>query len=238
MNCSDVAKVLLLDDDTDRTWYRPYEEYGFEGLASFGYDGSACRLNDQQQDRLKAWITETLPRTTSSVGAWIEKKYSIICESRSGLVALLHRLGIEHRKPSWVRLSPRGPPNDGLRLSSCAAYVSRECSMDKATIFTDLTRRNALRMANGLPLLDLRTEYAHQIWIGRREEYWAACDEHADEREAIHRQVLAEFRAKYGPNFPSTSGGHWAVGLKTSKRFAAYMELRYGVFPPRPPHAP
>jgi hypothetical protein len=33
MSCSDVAKVLLLDDDAVRTWYRLYEEDGIEGLA-------------------------------------------------------------------------------------------------------------------------------------------------------------------------------------------------------------
>src|SRR5208283_748599 len=68
----DVAKVLLLDDDTVRTWHRLYEDEGIEGLASFGYDGSACRLSDAQQDKLKSWIAETLPRTTREVGAWIE----------------------------------------------------------------------------------------------------------------------------------------------------------------------
>jgi transposase len=87
MSCSNVAKVLLLDDDTVRTWYRLHEEDGFEGLANFGYDGSTCRLSDQQQDQLKAWITETLPRTTCAVGAWIENEYGITYESRSGLVA-------------------------------------------------------------------------------------------------------------------------------------------------------
>jgi hypothetical protein len=106
-------------------------------------------------------------------------------------------------------------------------------SMDKAAIFTDLTHRNALRKKHGLPLLDLRAEYAHQIWIAKRRQYWAACDEHADEREAIHRQVLAEYRAKHGGNFPSTTFGHWAVGLATNERFAAFMALTYGVSPPR-----
>src|SRR3954467_13973124 len=72
MNCAAAAKVFLLDDDTIRTWHRLYEEEGIEGLASFGYEGSACRLSEVQQDRLKAWITETLPRTTREVGAWIE----------------------------------------------------------------------------------------------------------------------------------------------------------------------
>jgi hypothetical protein len=99
--------------------------------------------------------------------------------------------------------------------------------MDKAAIFTDLTCRNALRRR-----MATAARPAHQVWIGRLDEYWAACGEHADEREAIRCQVLAEFRAKYGADFPITSGGHWAVGLRTNKRFAAYMELRYGVFPP------
>ena len=61
MSCEAIAKVLLLDDDTIRTWYRLCEEDGIEGLASFGYEGGACRLSEAQQDKLKAWITETLP---------------------------------------------------------------------------------------------------------------------------------------------------------------------------------
>ena len=46
------ANALVLLDD------------GIEGVASFGHEGSACRLSEAQQDRLKAWITVTLPRTT------------------------------------------------------------------------------------------------------------------------------------------------------------------------------
>jgi transposase len=34
------------------------------------------------------------------VGAWIEQEFGIVYESRSGLIALLHRLGLEHRKES------------------------------------------------------------------------------------------------------------------------------------------
>ena len=102
MSCEAIAKVLLLDDDTIRTWYRLYEEDGIEGLASFGYEGGACRLNQEQQDKLKLWISDTLPRTTREVGAWIEKECGIEYQGRSGLIALLHRLGMEHRKPTTV----------------------------------------------------------------------------------------------------------------------------------------
>jgi hypothetical protein len=55
----------------------------------------------RKQDRLKAWITVTLPRTTREVGAWIETE-CVTYDSRSGLIALLHRLGMEHRKPKAV----------------------------------------------------------------------------------------------------------------------------------------
>jgi len=102
MSCAAIAKVLLLDDDTIRTWHRLYEEDGIEGLASFGYEGSACRLTDEQQDRLRTWITATLPRGTREIGAWIERECGVEYQGRSGLVALLHRLGIEYRKPTAI----------------------------------------------------------------------------------------------------------------------------------------
>jgi transposase len=135
MSCGDVAKVLLLDDDTVRTWYRLYEEDGFEGLASFHYDGSACRLSDQQQDRLKAWITETLPRTTCAVGAWIEKEYGIVYESRSGLVALLHRLGMEHRKPKAV--SSKLDPDKQAAFIQKYENLLNSIGDDEAVLFGD-----------------------------------------------------------------------------------------------------
>ena len=101
-SCESVGKALLLDDDTIRTWYRLFREEGVEGLAGFGYEGSACRLSSEQQDKLTSWVAETLPRTTREVGAWIESEFGISYQARSGLVALLHRLGMEHRKPRKV----------------------------------------------------------------------------------------------------------------------------------------
>jgi hypothetical protein len=37
MSCEAIAKVLLLDDDTIRTWHRLYEEDGIEAPTNFGY---------------------------------------------------------------------------------------------------------------------------------------------------------------------------------------------------------
>ena len=67
MSCEDVGRVLLIDDDTIRTWHRLFEEDGVDGLAGFNYGGRACQLTLEQQATLKAWVGDTLPRTTRSV---------------------------------------------------------------------------------------------------------------------------------------------------------------------------
>ena len=79
------------------------QEDGIEGLASFGHESGTCRLAAEQQDKLKAWIAEALPRSTCAVGAWIARERGIEYQTRSGLTSpLLHRLGMEHRKPKAV----------------------------------------------------------------------------------------------------------------------------------------
>src|SRR5687768_16193523 len=60
MSCEDVGRVLLIDDDTIRTWHRLFEEDGVDGLAGFNYGGRACQLTLEQQATLKAWVGETL----------------------------------------------------------------------------------------------------------------------------------------------------------------------------------
>jgi transposase len=102
MSCDEVGRVLLIDDATIRTWHRLFEKDGVDGLAGFNYGGRASPLSLEQQATLKAWVGETLPRTTREVGAWIEQAFGVVYESRSGLIALLHRLGLEHRKPQAV----------------------------------------------------------------------------------------------------------------------------------------
>src|SRR4051812_40342995 len=67
MSCEDVGRVLLIDDDTIRTWHRLFEADGVDGLAGFKYRGRACQLTLEQQVTLKAWVGDTLPRTTRSV---------------------------------------------------------------------------------------------------------------------------------------------------------------------------
>jgi hypothetical protein len=98
------------------------------------------------------------------------------------------------------------------------SYHIAETVMDKATIFSEVTRRNALRKANRLPPLDVPAEYAHQVAIAEQRDYQAACGAQAEEREAIRQQVLVELRAKHGVDFEHTMGGQSASKSRGDSR--------------------
>jgi len=95
--------------------------------------------------------------------------------------------------------------------------------MDKAAIFAEVTKRNALRRANFLPPLDVRAEYARQVSLAGEQDYRDVCNEHAAVREAIRKEILTELRAKHGMDFGYTMGGRWAVGDLVRRRFADHM---------------
>ncbi|MBY6243012.1 IS630 family transposase [Methylosinus sp. Sm6] len=56
-------------------------------------------MSAAQEEALKAFVGATLPRSTRHVGAFILKEFGLVYESRSGLIVLLHRLGLVYRKP-------------------------------------------------------------------------------------------------------------------------------------------
>src|SRR3954465_7157598 len=113
MSCEEVGRVLLIDDDTIRTWHDLFEKDGIDGLAGFNYGGRASLLSLEQQGTLKGWGCENLPRTTPSVdradvrgrlreplradraaassGAGTPQAPSGVAQARSGQTAGLHR---------------------------------------------------------------------------------------------------------------------------------------------------
>src|SRR3954471_901633 len=133
MSC--VGRVLLIDDDTIRTWHRLFEEDGVDGLAGFNYGGRACQLTLEQQATLKAWVGDTLPRTTRMVGAWIEHEFGVVYESRSGLIALVHRLGLEHRKPE--AMSRKLDPARQQAFIDAYETLLKTLPDDEAVMFAD-----------------------------------------------------------------------------------------------------
>ena len=101
-SCERVAEVLYLDDDTVRSWRKLYDERGIAGLEQFDAGGGSSRLTTEQEEALKAYVARALPHSTRHVGAFIEREFGVVYESRAGLIALLHRLGLEYHKPEVI----------------------------------------------------------------------------------------------------------------------------------------
>ena len=120
-SCQEVADAFLLNDDTIRGWFKLFEQRGIEGLTIFDVGESACFLSAEQEDALKAFVGATLPRSTRQVGAFIEQEFGLVYESRSGLIALLHRLGLEYHKPISSRANST---KRSSRHSSRATIIS------------------------------------------------------------------------------------------------------------------
>jgi len=134
-SCMEVAEALLLDDDTVRGWYRLFAEEGIDGLRRFDGGGGTSLLSLEQETRLVDWVGKTLPRSTRQVGAYIAREFGVVYESRSGLIALLHRLGLEYTKPETI-----GRKLDAEKQKAfIAAYekLLNSLGSDEAVLFVD-----------------------------------------------------------------------------------------------------
>ena len=140
-SCEKVAKALYLDDDTVRGWRKTYEADGVEGLRRFEGGGSASYLSAEQEAQLKSWIAETLPRSTNVIGAYVAKAFGVVYESRSGLIAMLHRLGLEYVKPEAIGRNPRirsgGDPEKQKAFIEAYEKLLNALGPDEAVLFLD-----------------------------------------------------------------------------------------------------
>ena len=134
-NCERVADALFLDDDRFQQWHDLFAATGVEGLSRFEFGGGSGFLREAQEAGLKAWIVRTLPRTSRIIGAYVAREFGVVYESRSGLVKLLHRLGVEFQKLEVIgrRL------DEGKQRALIAAYENLFNSLgpDEAGLFVD-----------------------------------------------------------------------------------------------------
>ena len=90
--------------------------------------------------------------------------------------------------------------------------------MDKAAILTAILRRNELRRANGLPPLNVRAEFEHDVSITQQREFRAYCEQHANERVLVDQQVLEEFCRENGPPSTHTAAQSWRLRVLGRQR--------------------
>ena len=104
--------------------------------------------------------------------------------------------------------------------------------IEKAAVLSEIYRRNAVRNEAGLPLLDVRQDFKKACDVARLHEWNAFVASKHDDVERIKAEVLAEYRARFGPQFPVSSFSRIAVTRATNKQFKAFAEVHYGVKAP------
>jgi hypothetical protein len=90
-------------------------------------------------------------------------------------------------------------------------------------LFTEITKRNALRRQAKLPLLNVRAEMERGLNVEAWRQYHQRWDEHAERYRAIVDSVLAEGRAERGPDFGRSWSGRLLVDFKSRKIFERYL---------------
>ena len=84
---------------------------------------------------MKVWVAAALPRTTRQIGGWIERAFGVAYDGRSGVIALLHRLGLEYHKPEVI---PRKLDEDKQKaFISSYEKLLNSLAEDEAVLFGD-----------------------------------------------------------------------------------------------------
>lgn len=104
-NIAQVASILMIDEETLRSYRERYKNGGIASLIKNEYNGSECKLSENQIALLKSELQTKIHLTTQSVIDHVDCKFGIKY-SQSGMRDLLHRNGYEYKKPKLVPGNP------------------------------------------------------------------------------------------------------------------------------------
>jgi len=98
LSCVEVGKILLLDDDTIRTYRNTYLATGADSLLINNSKGKDAFLNFEQLEFLEEHIKENTYMNSKGISAWISKQFDVNY-SCSGINGLLKRMRFVYKKP-------------------------------------------------------------------------------------------------------------------------------------------
>lgn len=98
LSCIEVGEILLLDDDTIRTYRNSYLNEGAKSLLTDNNNGTSSSLKCSQLASLEKHLLANVYVDTKGIVVWIEKQFGITY-SCSGINSLLRRLGFVYKKP-------------------------------------------------------------------------------------------------------------------------------------------
>jgi len=97
-SCVEVGEILLLDDDTIRTYRAQYLNHGAESMLSDNNKGTLPKLNAIQLSKLESHLDKNTYSNTKGIIVWIKESFGVTYTT-NGINSLLKRLGFVYKKP-------------------------------------------------------------------------------------------------------------------------------------------
>lgn len=98
---SEVASILRLDQSTVSRLLQKYQSEGLVSYTASPFNGGICKLEASQMASLEQFIDDNLCGTTDEIIAYVEQQFGLTY-TRSGMAALLKRLGFVFKKPVLI----------------------------------------------------------------------------------------------------------------------------------------
>ena len=95
-----IASYLFIDEATIANYRKRYKKGGLEGLID-DYGGRKSMLTEEELTILDSELQGKIFLTTDAIIAYTKKRFGVEY-SRSGMTALLHRMGFSFKKPKRV----------------------------------------------------------------------------------------------------------------------------------------
>ena len=98
---SQIAKILLLDDQSIRNYEKRFLVNGIQELLTNGHKGGFSKLSPEQENELIDHVKIHCYHNSKALINYVSDNY-YINYSHSGMVDLLHRLGFTYKKPKII----------------------------------------------------------------------------------------------------------------------------------------
>lgn len=113
----EVGQAVSVDERTVRFWVKDFNRDGIDSLRYDHYQGAKPQLPPEKESEVVAAILSGPPKEMGitvwrawAIGKWLEQEYGVVY-SRTGVYALLHRLGLSSLMPR-----PHHPESDATAL--------------------------------------------------------------------------------------------------------------------------
>lgn len=97
----DVAEILMLDDETVRSYVKKYQKGGIDELIADHYKGSCAYLSSTELSELEEHLEKNTYLTVDAIIAHVKQTYGV-SYSLTGMNGLLHRLNFTYKKSKLV----------------------------------------------------------------------------------------------------------------------------------------